>query len=153
MRWLMKIVIGMILFNAFLLLFSPYFVQSGGTVHDAASDVADEHEEQYGTGRGIEDMLKHWIINARTLGLFLVLLGVGALGGVLTGRNVPLCLGIALVVATISTLYLATIDVFVSLVSQDPMASGFFTIMTFIIGVLVIFSLGDWLSGRQEASG
>lgn len=146
MKFVIRIMIGMVIFNAVLLLFAGYFPSS--TYQDSATDVVSEYSD-YDSGVSFDSLVVGIFTNAQSWAVFIVLLAVGGLGGVLTGRNMPLYLGIAVVIGLCSMLYLGTIQIFVA-VTRFPIVSGIFSLFTLVLGILILFSVVSMLTGRQD---
>lgn len=144
MRFLIKVTLGLVLFNFFLLLTASFFPNA--TEQNNAIDVTTDpsipryNDPSSGIGPAI--------VNAGVL--FGILMTAGLFTGILSGRNVPLYLGVSIVISLLASLYVASIQVFTKISFNNIYISGLITITTIMIGILFILGLGEMLAGRSD---
>jgi len=145
MKFIIMVILGLVLFNGFILLFAPYF--PGGSAHLDATDA-----DAVAVGN-IEGVLKNLLTDMNTWALFGILTFAGGVAGVLTGANRPLIIGASLTFAMIGTLYIQTSKVFLNLTTTgggNVLLHGLIIIVTGILGVLLIFEFGSYMAGRSD---
>ena len=150
MRFFYKLIIGLILFNSFLIIFSNPSLIPNVTTHNAKDISGDANYStyKYDLRAVIGNVIGNNIVTVGTL--FGVLLTAGAVISIFTGINMPLYIGISLIVSIVSSLYMMMMDVFTDLMNY-PIVSAIWVLLTIIIGIYFVFSLGDILLGRSDA--
>ena len=146
MRFIIKITLGLVLFNFFLVLTSSFFPNA--TEQNNAIDVTtDPSIPNYNNPAALIGGI---LINPSFLATFFILMAIGGVGGVLSGRNVPLYLGISLIISLLAALYVSSIQVFTKISFNNIYISGLITITTIMIGILFILGVGEMLTGRSD---
>ena len=154
MRMVYKIVLGMLLFNAFITFYSPLFNACVSTpLDDAAMGVDDANISKYNPTGGIGNIMGI-IFSAENFGAWgasAVILAAGMVGAFVTKNYVYI--GVALFVAIVIGLYIKMSAV-ISKIGTDYGAFtingieyniilGLMTITGIAIGLLVVFSVVD----------
>ena len=156
MKFIYTLLIGLVLFNGFLLVFSVFFPQDpafgpeGISKENIANVTGNETVSGYRKG----------IINLEGIAVDLFLAGattmtaviIAAIAGTLLGggSNFPLWVGIGLMVGIISSLWLITTKIFTPMVNY-PVVREIYTIITVVIGILVILGLVDMTTQRSDS--
>ena len=145
MRFIIKLMIGLILFNAMIVIFSGFMPHP--TIQNNAVNVTEE----YGGYKTINigNTIKNILLTPDNAGIFITLLGVGALAGIFSGMNIALYLGISIVLGILLTVLNGTLKVFIFL-DNYPVVSALFSVMLIIIGIIAILSVGDTLMSRSD---
>lgn len=149
MRFFIKLVLGMVLFNAFILLLVPFF-PNHVAVSSNAYNVTNEYGTTYDAGVGLDDIILKIIGSGWFWAIFTTFSLIGGVGGVLSGRSSPVFIGIAIIIGLIAALYVSTIQIFFGLVNNYPIVTGLLAITTLIIGIYFVFSITDMLTGRSD---
>ena len=148
MRLLYKIVLGLLLFNAFITLFSPLFAAtqvdtgiSGHAVNYSSSDMTDYSL----TDQGIPGILG-LIFTAENAGALIgmTVIGVIAVAGAIAFKHY-LLIGVGLFVSVVVGLYIKMSSVIAGIGSQvnNVYVDGIIAIVGIAIGVLVVFAVID----------
>jgi len=152
MKFFVKLIIGMVLFNAFVLFLTPFF-PTHTTISGNAADVTNQvNISKYGAQNNLVSVITNIFLDPTVLIVFTSIFGIGALVSlVLSGsHNVPLSIGISIFVAFVASLYMGTIKVFNSLCEGYPMIYTLLGIITLVIGIYFVFSISEMFSGRSD---
>lgn len=151
MRFLVKLILGMILFNAFIVIFAQFIPNESLTPN--AKNITDDYGgyKAQNMGSAILNVLNP-LNNPDSSAIFILLMATGGLAGVLSGRNTPLYLGIALVLGLIIYIFNGTIKIFIMETESYPVVSALLSVMLIIIGIIAILSIGDVLMSRSDVS-
>ena len=151
MRFLIKLIIGMLLFNAFIVIFAQYIPNESLTPN--AKNITGDYGgyKAQNMGSAVLNALNP-INNPDSSAIFILLMATGGLAGVLSGRNTPMYLGIALVLGIIIYIFNGTVKIFVLETNKYPVVSALFSVMLIVIGIIAILSVGDILTGRSDVS-
>lgn len=142
MRFLYKILLGVILFNACLILFAPIFPLS--IEGDKAVDVTEELEG-YGEFSNPADLFG--IVD---IGAGLTVFGVAIIIGYVT-KNLPMFIGIGAFMSIFTSLWLVAGDVMVEITRYDYVGE-LFTIVTLCLGIIAVITMGEILTGGGGGS-
>jgi hypothetical protein len=141
MRVVYKIVLGLLLFNAFLTLFAPIFSTniSESAVDYEAADVSQYEIESIGDIMGIifhEDNIGAWT--------GIVVISIAGIGAAILTKNY-IYIGVTLFVSIVVGLYLKMSSVIATIGNQtdNVYVSGIITIVGIAIGIIVVFSVVD----------
>jgi len=157
MKFIYTLIIGLVLFNGFLLAFSGFFPQDPafGSKGKSRGNIANVTENETLSGYGTKGL-----IDLEDVGVDLLLAGattmtlviVAAIAGTLLGggSNFPLWVGIGVVVGIISNLWFITAGVLTPLLNY-PVVSEIYTIITIVIGILVVLGLVDMTTQRSDS--
>lgn len=144
MRFIYKILIGLILFNGILIAFSDFFPESTESEH--AIDVADtESISDYGNlNQGLFGSM--W---TDALAVGGSVFGLAILMGVLA-KQVALFAGIGAFMAVLTGLWSATNGVVTKLVDY-PIVNSVVTLIIIVIGIISVFSVIEMLNAQRGA--
>lgn len=150
MRFLIKVILAMVLFNAILIIFAGYF--KGGTLQENANTEYTNSSSGYAQSSNplsliskILNPLENWEGSA----IFLSLCAVGVLGGILAGQSIPLYLGSSVLIGVFAYFFTGSLKVFTH-ITNNGTVTMLITMMTFIICILFVISFGQMLSGRAD---
>ena len=145
MRFVYKILIGLILFNGMLMIFSSYFPASTATTEygNVADVTGEETFTQYRgfTGYGV-------LMDALATGAAVFTLTI-VLG--LASRNLPLFIGVGAFMAILSGLWVATTSIFTKMFESTPTVGSLYILITIVIGVVATFSVIEIFTGQAGA--
>lgn len=145
MRFIYIILLGLIIFNGTLILFSPLFPDA---VEDSAAvDVFDDD----GVG-GYGNIGTNLFKSMFSVSNMLVVSGIFGIGVLLSlvSRNPTIGVGIGLFAAVIGGLWNATSRVIFGL-TDYPIVSGISTLLTIVIGVILVFTVLEMLTGQGRS--
>jgi len=141
MRVVYKIVLGLLLFNAFLTLFAPIFSAS---IDENAMDYEAEDVSQYEI-KGIGDIMRI-IFHEDNIGAWtgIVVVSIAGIGAAILTKNY-IYIGVTLFVSIVVGLYLKMSSVIatIGLQTDNIYVSGIITIVGIAIGIIVVFSVVD----------
>lgn len=151
MRFLIKLIIGMLLFNAFIVIFAQFIPNE--SLSPNAKDVTGEYGgyKAQNMGSTILNALNP-LNNLDSSAIFILLMATGGLVGVLSGTNTPMYLGIALVLGLIIYIFNGTVKIFILETENYPVVSALFSVMLIVIGIIAILSVGDILTSRSDVN-
>ena len=142
MRFIYKILFGLIIFNALIILFSGFFV---GTLEtDKAVDVAGNSTlSQYkDVDQGLfSNMWTNALLVGSAVFSLSILLGVLA-------KQVALFAGIGAFVALVTSVY-SSVNSVIGGLGDYPIVSGLITIVTIVIGLIAVFSVIEMLNAQR----
>lgn len=144
MRFIYKILIGLIIFNGVLIAFSPFFPASTESKH-AIDVTGDDDITQYG---GLDQGL-FGDVWGTALSVGGVVFGASLLLGVLA-KQVALFVGIGAFIAIITGLWSITNGVVVRLVNY-PIVNTLVTLIIIIIGIVGVLSVVEMLNAQRGA--
>jgi len=144
MRTIYKIVLGLLLFNGFLALFSPIFNEAVSTsaIDEGAINITDTNMTKYELKKPTDIM---GIIFTGGMGVWAgAAVAVVALGFALVTKNY-IFIGVGLFVSIIVGLYvnMSVVLTTVGNVADNIYVSGIITLVGIAIGLLVVFSVID----------
>lgn len=143
MRFIFQLLIGMILFNAMLIIFAPYFDNPSFVegVDVTESDSFTDYEEL-----NIMGILQGFI------GTFLLSFFITLFMGKLIGGNIPVgqLLGACLVVSIFVGLWSGLSNPLVGIAGSYPTIMPFYTIFTVVLGVVVMISVVEIFTGKGD---
>jgi len=145
LRFIIKLTLGLVLFNAFLVLTSGFFPKTATEQNNAIDITMNKDIPHYNDPASA---ISPAITNA--LVIFGIIMAAGLFTGVLSGRNVPLYLGVSIIISLLASLYFASIQVFTKISFNNIYISGLITITTIMIGILFILGFGEMLTGRSD---
>ena len=146
MRFIYKMLLGLILFNACLFLFSNFFTDTT----PYGMNVADELSEKYSMTGG-EDFFSTAVGQTVLVGIG-VFAGAFALG--IVSRQVGLFLGIGLFASIISGLWAYTQGTITKLIpgtSEYIIIHGLIDVITIAIGIIVVFTIAEFFVAQRGA--
>jgi len=151
MRFFIKLVLAMVLFNAFIFLLTPFFPNQE-MISGNAVNVTSEYGSSYNANIGLDSIILNIFTDPSVLIVFSAIFSIGlvvslALSG---SHNVPLSIGISIIIALIASLYMGTMRIFNSLCDDYSLVYALLSIMTLIIGIYFIFSISDMFAGRSD---
>lgn len=153
MKFIYVLILGLVLFNGFLLAFSSFFPQSAyGPENPNVANVANETVTSSYSGG---------IVNLGSFGVDALLTGGVTMGAIISfallgaiigrGQNLPLWLGVGVIIGLISSLWLITTKVFTPMFGY-PVVREIYTVITIVIGILVILGLADIVTLRSDST-
>ena len=149
MKFIYKFILGLFLFNAMLILVASLVPHA--TLQHGAVDINDSRYTNYSTMNLEHTLITIFIDNPWGLGIFLALSLLGV-GGVLSGRNTPLFLGIAILIGFFIYMLTGTLNVVLSSVNDYPLVKILVNIILIVIGFVAILSVGDMLTSRSDVN-
>jgi len=146
MRFVTQVLIGLIVFNAMLILTAPFFPTTyvEETPYGAVNITSDTNYSQYG-----EFSIDFWGILFGSGGLGFATMGTSLVLGVLwTAYSKDLKpLGIATFAGLVTTLFITAASVLYS-ISQNVYIQGLIAIIGVIIGILIAFTMAEAMMGQ-----
>jgi hypothetical protein len=148
MRFIIKLALGAMIFNAMLiLLYTSGFIPNA-TEQNKAYNVTSGSSEYDITGISIAKIINPFN-DARSSAIFVILIGIGV-AGIFGGINVPLFAGISILCGYTLSILNNCLTVFTNLSDGYPVVSDLITILFIVIGVVALFSVGSLLAGRSD---
>lgn len=149
MRFVVRILLGLIVFNAILIMTTPFFpiAYEGETPYEAVNVTSDEEYSQYG-----DFNIDFWGILFGGGGLGFAAMGVSLIGGTawtLYSKDLK-PLGIATFAGLITTLFITASSVLYNL-SQNVYVLGLISLIGIIIGILIAFTMAESMMGQMGA--
>lgn len=144
MRFIYKVLIGLIIFNGVIIAFSSFFPDASESEH-AIDVTGDSSISGYGT---IDQGLFGSMV-ADCIAVGGAVFGLNLLAGILT-HQVGLFMGIGAFIAVLSALWSATNGVITSLIDY-PIVNSLVTIIIIVIGVIAVFSVVEMLNAQRGA--
>jgi len=151
MRFIYKILLGFLLFNAVLIMFHPYFPT--GIQTDDAVDVTGSGDYTEYSKIGEQNKMGGLIVQMIVTGggIFAAALVVG-----IFSRNLTLFMGAGAFLALVSALFVGTTKIFVpiiNLASGSPVAfnviSAIYTLIMIGIGIITTIAVVEMFTGQQ----
>jgi len=142
MRFLYKLLLGLIIFNAMLILFSGYFPDSG---QETYATTPDDGYTGYKSFQNANIFSTMWT-SGLTTGV--AVFGMALLFGVLA-KQVALFAGIGAFIAVFTGLWAGASGVIFNMTNAYPMVHGLAIIITICIGVIAVFSVVEMLNGQR----
>lgn len=143
MRFIYQLILGLIIFNAMLLLFIPYFPNSG-TVGNPMDINQDTNFTKYKVG-GEQAILTGG-------GVMGAIMGISIMGGLFGSwaikSTVPLAA--STVGGIVAALYVGPATVLYSLnITNNVLITGIISILGIVIGIMTGFMVLEWLANQQ----
>lgn len=145
MRFMYKLLLGLIIFNSMLVIFSYYMPHS--TAQYGAENITSDYSS-YRTAN-IESYITRIFSDPSSLILFAILMGIGGLGSLFAGIHTKAFLGISLVFSFVMYVLDGSLNVFTNMTNY-PVVSGLFSFMLILIGIVFFLSIGDALMDRGD---
>jgi hypothetical protein len=152
MRFIFQLLIGMILFNAMLIMFSPYFsTQREGSTYNPVN-ISDTSPGTVGEKLGGYQNLNILDLLSGFFATFVTSFFIFTFIGFISGGSLPLAqlLGISLVVSVFTSLWGTLSNPLVSIADEFPAVAPFYTIFTIVLGVVVMISVIEILTGKGD---
>ena len=140
MRFIYKLLLGLILFNAMILIFASYFPSSPYTGKNITTDPTYSSFRNIGSTEMIKDMI------ITSGGIFAVMIAIGVLT-----QNRVIWVGAGSLVALIAGLWRGMSGTLMPMVSQNSIVNQFYNILIISIGILAVISIIEILTGQQGA--
>lgn len=143
MRFIFQLLLGMILFNAMLMVFSPYFpshtIVSGVDVVNQSNIIAYQNYD-------VRPILENFF------GVFIGTFFVSIFIGYVSGGTLPLgqLLGASLVISVFVGLWNGLTSPLVGIASSFPSVAPFYTIFTIVLGIVVMISVVEIFTGKGD---
>lgn len=144
MRFLYKILIGLIIFNGVLVLFGSEFFPHT-TYDEKAVDVVNTTEVS-GFRTLDQYLFEDAWSTAGTVGL--AIFGVSLVIGYLT-RNLALFIGIGAFISILCSVWMVTIGTIDEFVGSYPVVKGLILIITIVIGILAVLTVVEILTEQR----
>ena len=141
MRMIYKILMGMILFNSMLIMFSPFFPSTG--LEEKASDTSTTYAEYEPTNPAT---LLGLIFSANAVAAMGVIGGISIIATLVSKSLVPL--GVGAFAAIVTGMYIGASNIFLNL-TDSPTVNGLVTIIGIMIGILTVFTAAEAVMGQQ----
>lgn len=146
MRFIFQLLIGMILFNAMLIVFAPYFpTQASGSTYNPVDVDSSSNFDLY-RNLNITSLLTTFF--TAFVGTFFI----SILVGFVSGGTLPLAqlLGASLVISIFVGLWSGLSSPLVGIASEYPSIAPFYTIFTIVLGVVVMISVVEIFTGKGD---
>jgi len=144
MRFLYKVLIGLIIFNGVLILFSDFFPYSGEG--EQAYDVLKEGEEGFESEYKLDEGLFGGVLTD-AVGVAGTVLASAVIIGILS-HQVTLFVGVGAFIAVVSGLWVTTNGVLTKLANY-PIVNGLVTIITIVIGILAVLTVVEIFTAQR----
>ena len=148
MRFVLKILIGFILFNGMLLFFAPFFPAPSTTLSEGAVNVTSDSDYTTYSDIGSQKSIATIILNT-------IAIGGGVFAGVIVlavlTRQYALFIGIGAFIALISGLWGASsVMMPILLVADNWIILAMYDLLIIIIGILAAIYIIGLFTGQQE---
>ena len=143
MRFIYKVVLGIMIFNAVLILLAGYFPTSD-TIGTPEDITGDSDYTKYKLG-GTQTIFTFDVVTVTVMG---VSIGLGILGALAIRSTIPLAAG--LVGGLVSTLYLGPATILME-ITQNTIVVGIITLLGILLGIMVGFIVLEWLANQAGA--
>lgn len=150
MRFIYKILLGLVIFNAMLVLLVSLFPTA--TPVEALDVETDPTISGYENVEDMESLVLGMFANTTTLMIIgAVVAASGVIGFVFGGgKNVPIAIGVGIFIAIISSLWYSTSAVIMNIDPTDsPIITGIITIITICIGIILVFTVAEFFAGQS----
>ena len=156
MRFIYIILLGLVMFNASLLLFADVFdyASTSGADEDAIN-TSELYEGTYGDPNNLWEGVIYGLLNIYTAAIIGVMLAAGGLFNKFTGGtySLTLIIGISFFIGIIMSLWVSTFNVVTNLTGEyGYMLNGLITIISIAIGLIIVFSINEMFLGQQGAN-
>jgi len=143
MRFIYKMLLGLILFNAMLVIFAYFFPMSPATGHDISGDTTYSNYGNIGSG-----LFNNMYTNAVATGG--IVFGGSILVGIFTG-SLNLWIGIGAIVSVFVALWNMSWGTIQNLTSSYPVVNDLIVVMSIVIGILAVISIAEVLTAQRGA--
>jgi len=155
MRFIYFILIGLVVFNASIVLLADTFNYASTTSLDEnAVNATDSMIATYGEPGNLWSGILNNLFSLEVIFTLLFIFGSSNLLGRWTGGqySTTLIAGIGIFIGVISALWIATFKTINNLVGNyGSLMNGIVTIVTIAIGIIIVFSIVEMLVGQQGA--
>lgn len=159
MRFIYVILLGLVIFQGMLVITGPFFpsIATSGTdpidVEDLETEVESGHNvdsAKYSDVGNIGTVILGSFANPVTIAIIGVFVALsGGIGLFLGGaKNIPIAVGIGVIIGLIASLWNSTIGIINPLIASSVYAQGLFTLITVCIGIICVILVGEWLMGQ-----
>lgn len=144
MRFIYKLLIGLLIFNSMLLLFASFFPVETTTLSESATNITSDSEFTSYEQIGSADMIGDMIITSG--GVFFGALVLGFLT-----RQLGLFIGAGSFIALISGLWVGVAGVIVPIlqIADNWIILAMYSLITIIIGIVAVISVVEMFTGQQ----
>lgn len=144
MRFIFQLLLGMIIFNAMLIIFSPYF---GNSSYMTGVDITGSSTYTSYADINPLSMLSSFFVTFLA-SFFITLLAARFL----TSGNLPISqlLGASLVVSVFIGLWGGLLSPFGNFVSNHSSLAAFYTLFTIVLGIVVMISIVEIFTGKGD---
>ena len=164
MNILKKIVLGLVIFNAWLIILAPIFPSGTTGISDSATDPddlatnprsdQDTQSRQFGDINNLGVVIIGMLVSPVSLGIIGLFVALsGGIGHVFGGaKNIPIAIGIGMFLGIITSLWVATSHVISNVdPTNNPYVSGLLTLIPVVIGIIVVYRVSEMFASQQEA--
>jgi len=152
MKFVYQLLIFLLIFSVMLSIFAQFFPGHPESYDEQNPILADKNLRQYEGAGGSIRFFVQMIVNPNTLVVFLAVLGAAGIMSKVAGGsiNVALLLGIGIFVATLVSVWTFAINTFSNLnYTNNLEITLMFDIINICIGILLMFTVVDLLTGQQ----
>lgn len=153
MRFIYKLLFGLIIFNACIMLFSGMFnYASVSDLDEDAVDVEDEYGDTYGNPGNLWSGIVSNLFSLPSIAALLIIFAGSGVVGKFTSGNYSLTLvtGIGLFIGLLSALWISTFQTITEITSSyGLLLNGLVSIITIVVGLLMVFSIIEMLVGQH----
>lgn len=146
MRFIFKILLGLVIFNAMLVFFAPYFPSQTTGANESAVDIG-------GTLGGYKQLDQDFLISLFVDSVFIFgsVLVIGGLASFFV-KNFPtgLFMGAGVIIAIVSSLWKNLTSPMISLAGSYPAVEPLYNLLVICIGVIATFSIAEIFTGKGD---
>ena len=151
MRFIIKVLLGLIIFNAMLIIFGPYFPAQTTGVNETAVDVSGTSRYNTLGNLGSSGTIISMILTGA--GIFGATVLLGGLTSRLTGiKNFPtgMFMGAGIIISIVASLWVGLSAPLISITSSYPAIGAFYNVLVVCIGVVAVFSVAEIFTGKGD---
>lgn len=157
MKVVYTMILWLLLFSVFLVVLSPYFPGTS-EIKPSENDpiTGEENLRSYEGAADAIGIVKGMFLSWETLAIFGAIFGATGLFAKFAGGsiNIALLLGISIFIATLLSIWRFVGDTVSNLnYTNNPTVNTIFIIVNICLGVLVVFTIVDLLTGQQGTEG
>lgn len=162
MRFIYTILLGLVVFQGFMLILAPVFPSGATSPFDPVDPTTlktnpDENEtDEPATGYGEVTKIDKVVIGMLSNPIGLAIIGlfavVGSGVGVFFGgvKNLPLAIGVGLVVGVFANIWNGTYTLISGLAQSNSYVQGIYSLITVCIGIILVILVGEFFMGQTQ---
>ena len=144
MRFVYKILIGLLIFNSMLLLFAPFFPVETTTISESATNITSDSEFTSYQNIGSAGMIGNMILTGGGVFAGAIVLG-------LLTQQLGLFIGAGSFIALISGLWVGASGVIVPIlqIADNWIVMAMYSLITVIIGIVAVIAVVEMFTAQQ----